>query len=481
MGTSYEPPIELKPGWSYNFCVQPVFVDLETGEWLGFGQTNCIEVSVPSSGEGGISPESAVLTLNGTVKLELTAYNNYFASSTRSCYVALISDRWDWQTNKETMTELVKEKLDFTNCASENDFKVCNYSLSVNASAVIDEWNNGGEISIYTYCAETENATFSWDKPVFYLGDPQDYSKWDNLWFDVRGNVLYVIRDNWEGHKETPLYENTTISNLDFVLRNSYFWWGWETPTEESYNETENFGSGSYEEIPSQPPEETSPSNGTADLSSADNWYFWGTYSPEGQGFLLGDTDGYTTGDSCHYQWYGDEFDYDYALSKVAFKPPFTFSFEAAIDPTKYGYHVFFLVCLPVNATSEMFDTSQCPSNAPFVDMMNSKVLMVGQRWEAYGQICANIGDKDFGNTSLPNSSCVTVDGSATFTFSVDENYHAVVYVNGQFLREGDIAGCESGYYLLLFKDFDGQIDYTWGTLTANEIKPVEALLKQFI
>ena len=210
---------------------------------------------------------------------------------------------------------------------------------------------------------------------------------------------------------------------------------------------------------------------GSMDLSYPSDWYYLGTvyYDNNSIGFLLGDSDGYTVGDSCYYKWTGYEYDYDYAISKYAFKAPFSFIFKAQIQPTSYGYHEFNLYCLPENATLE--DFTSCTENPPF-ENMEGKFLGVGTRWEAEG-ICASVGD------DMHEEECVSIDPYSfpEFEVVVDENYHARIYVNGELLNEGDITSCKSGYYLATFRCFDGQIDLLNATLEASEIKSVEDIV----
>jgi len=210
------------------------------------------------------------------------------------------------------------------------------------------------------------------------------------------------------------------------------------------------------------------------DLTSPDSWYFLGTVSTSPNGFVLGDSDGYTQGDSCHYQWYNYIYDYDVAISKVAFKAPFTFEFQAAVDPTNSGFNYIQINCLSEDLEDET-PLLQCTNTPPISLSSLDAEIYYGKRWEEGNKICAGIGIH-----SRQGYQCV--EDNKRFNnvkITMDENHHATIYVNGEELYSGDFGYCEAhnGYMVIYMQSFDSQIDYLNGSIESNDIKPVREIL----
>jgi len=210
------------------------------------------------------------------------------------------------------------------------------------------------------------------------------------------------------------------------------------------------------------------------DLTSPNSWYFLGTVYTSPNGFLLGDNDGYTQGDSCMYQWYNYNYDYDVAISKVAFKAPFTFEFETAVDPTNYGFNYIQINCLSEDLVDET-PLLQCTNIPPISRSSLDAEIYYGKRWEEGNKICAGIGIH-----SRQGYQCVEENERFNnVKITMDENHHATIYVNGEELYSGDFGYCEAhnGYMVIYMQSFDSQIDYLNGSIESNDIKPVRDIL----
>lgn len=201
------------------------------------------------------------------------------------------------------------------------------------------------------------------------------------------------------------------------------------------------------------------------DLSDPNNWQFFGTVSPGQVGFLLGDHDGYTEGDSCWAKWTGQAYDYDVAVSKIAFKPPFTFKFRAAFDPTESGYNMIGVACLRDDITTKDFFT--CTDKAPFI----GTGVAAGTRWEEPNQVC------DGSPHSKASYECVSVnDRFNDYEITVNEDGTYEIKVNGQHLHSGEVK-CESGWYVATAQAFDSQVDFLEGSVTSGEYASVERII----
>ena len=215
----------------------------------------------------------------------------------------------------------------------------------------------------------------------------------------------------------------------------------------------------------------TASSDVQADLSSPQEWFFLGTADASSpQGFILGDHDGYTKGDSCWATWFGDEFDYDMAFSRKAFRAPVQLQFRMAVDPTDYGYQGVGLGCLDLNAQPEDFQS--CTEHPP-VFFVNT--VSVGTRWENPGLICSGIGvaasHSDYDCVS-PGSDHfhdyeITVNADGTYTIAMD----------GSVFYQGTAPECPSGWWVVYARTFDGQIDLLNAQVSAAEVKDIDMIL----
>jgi hypothetical protein len=232
MGTSYEPPINLQAGWTYRFCVHPVFTDLETGEWLGDGREACVEATVPEEGSQTTQIQNATITLNGTIIIENESWNDL---KNYNCTVAFVVD------NRPSPEEITKQTIDLNACSSVNGtnndgdsytYHNCTYSITVNATEIKEKVQKWLPLNLYFYCDMNKDGNFTnwWDDAVFIGGDPYA-GVWDNIWFDVRGNQLVVMRERNNGniheHKDYVVTGNISIHGPDIVVRND--WAGKET------------------------------------------------------------------------------------------------------------------------------------------------------------------------------------------------------------------------------------------------------------
>ena len=202
----------------------------------------------------------------------------------------------------------------------------------------------------------------------------------------------------------------------------------------------------------------------TVDLSDPSLWQFFGTVSKGDTGFLLGDEDGYTEGDSCWNKWFNQVYDYDVALSIVAFKAPLTFKFRAAFDPTDYGYNTISVACLRTDITTD--DFFSCTNNPPAYRTNAA----VGTRWEVSDHICSGAYH------SLPYECIFSGERFNDYEITVDENGYYEVKINGQTLANGTVK-CDTGWYVAYAQSFDSQVDFLNGVITASSAAKVEEVL----
>ena len=222
------------------------------------------------------------------------------------------------------------------------------------------------------------------------------------------------------------------------------------------------------------------------DLSSLSDWYFSGTVTSRGSGqFVLGDKTGFIDSrsetDSCHYSWFNESYDYDYAMSRYAFKAPFDVIIPAInFAPTSYGYNLLYIACVNDNATESSLNFSECSRPTPFILGTPSGVISVGARWESEGDVCVDAGGPHGVYHWCLNGGAGKL---TSWRISVDEEGILRIYdtTTGKRIAENEIELCKSGWFVIVMKSFDGPITVEEPiTIRAKEIAKVSEVLGSY-
>ncbi len=208
------------------------------------------------------------------------------------------------------------------------------------------------------------------------------------------------------------------------------------------------------------------------DLGDPQSWAFYGRVFPGEEGFLLGgmEDDGHVQ--VCRPSWLGGP-PYNFAVLKRAFRGPFEIEFRAQIFDTDTGFNAIYLGC----ADPQAFQAPEgCASDIPGIVAAPFEFIL-GNAWNQPedGKVCVSLGTGHYDWT------CTASDGSSfnagefhDFKIKLTEENEMQVFIDDKLLKSAHVEPCSTGYYWLIVRAYDGQVDFLDGELEFSENNDVE-------